>query len=72
MSFFSGHLQLNVKTLQFEDGRMIPAGKYGQSMDAEEKLELTPEEQEMATTVKVNCGDDDGDDGSDSGDGVCW
>ncbi|XP_041459502.1 mitochondrial 10-formyltetrahydrofolate dehydrogenase-like isoform X1 [Lytechinus variegatus] len=43
---------LNVKTLQFEDGRMIPAAKYGQSMDSEEKLELTPEEQEMAKTVK--------------------
>ncbi|XP_072181777.1 mitochondrial 10-formyltetrahydrofolate dehydrogenase-like isoform X1 [Diadema setosum] len=43
---------VNVKTLQFEDGRMIPAAKYGKALEAEEKLELTAEEEAMAKTIK--------------------
>lgn len=42
-----------MKTLQLEDGKMIPAHKYGQAEEAEEKLELTEEELKMADTIKV-------------------
>ena len=45
--------QLKVKTLQFEDGRMIQAQKYGMSGDAEEKIEMTPEEEGFAANIKV-------------------
>ncbi|XP_038054294.1 mitochondrial 10-formyltetrahydrofolate dehydrogenase-like isoform X2 [Patiria miniata] len=43
---------LKVKTLQFEDGRMIQAQKYGLGDDAEEKIEMTPEEVGMAGAIK--------------------
>ncbi|XP_071784206.1 cytosolic 10-formyltetrahydrofolate dehydrogenase-like isoform X1 [Asterias amurensis] len=51
---FSGNdgQMLKVKTLQFEDGRMIQAQKYGMSGDAEEKIEMTPEEEGFAANIK--------------------
>ncbi|XP_071816026.1 mitochondrial 10-formyltetrahydrofolate dehydrogenase-like isoform X2 [Apostichopus japonicus] len=53
MLFFGSDGQgLNVKTLQFEDGKMIPANKYGQAEEAQEALELTEEEVKMADTIK--------------------
>jgi formyltetrahydrofolate dehydrogenase len=42
---------VNVKQLQFEDGKMIAAGKYGQA-EEEVKIEFTPEEQQMADAIK--------------------
>ena len=46
-------LQINVKTLQLEDGRMIPASKYGAAPEEHEKIELTEEEVGMVEKVKV-------------------
>lgn len=51
--FGSDGSALNVKTLQLEDGKMIPAHKYGQAEEAQEKLELTEEELKMADTIKA-------------------
>lgn len=42
---------VNVKQLQFEDGKMIAAGKYGQA-EEEVKIEFSPEEQQMADAIK--------------------
>ncbi|XP_033116577.1 cytosolic 10-formyltetrahydrofolate dehydrogenase-like [Anneissia japonica] len=44
--------QLSVKTLILGDGRMIKAEMYGQAPQELEKLELTDEEQQMASKVK--------------------
>ena len=41
-----------MKQLQFSDGKMIGAEKYG--LEEEEiKVELTPEEEKMAQSIKV-------------------
>ncbi|XP_070557579.1 mitochondrial 10-formyltetrahydrofolate dehydrogenase-like isoform X2 [Ptychodera flava] len=45
--------KLNVKTLLLESGKMIQASKYGQAAEEVEKIELTAEEEEMATTIKA-------------------
>ena len=47
--------QFNVKQLQFADGKMIGAEKYGQQ-EEELKVELTPEEEGMAQNIKVSSG----------------
>ena len=41
-----------MKQLQFADGKMIGAEKYGQE-EEEIKVELTPEENKMAQSIKV-------------------
>ena len=41
-----------MKQLQFADGKMIGAEKYGQE-EEEIKVELTPEEEKMAQGIKV-------------------
>lgn len=46
-------MRVNVGQLQFDSGKMIEAGKYGQP-EEDIQLELTPEEQEMADTIKVS------------------
>lgn len=45
-------VQLQVKNLQFEDGKMIHASKYFSSEEAA-SLELTDEEKKMAEEIKV-------------------
>ena len=45
-------VQVNVKQLQFADGKMIGAEKYGQQ-EEEIKVELSPEEEKMAQTIRV-------------------
>ncbi|XP_062522536.1 cytosolic 10-formyltetrahydrofolate dehydrogenase-like [Corticium candelabrum] len=53
MTFFGNDgMKVTVKTLQFEDGRMIHASKYGQS---EEKIDviLTQEEKAIEATIKA-------------------
>ena len=46
-------LQMSVKTLQLEDGRMIQAAKYGQAEEAAEAIELTDEERVMEAKLRV-------------------
>lgn len=46
-------LQLLVKNLQFEDGKMIPASKYFASGESS-SVELTDEEKKMAAEIKVS------------------
>ena len=46
-------LQLTVKTLQLEDGRMIQAAKFGQAEEAAEAIELTDEERVMEGKLRV-------------------
>lgn len=46
-------LQLLVKNLQFEDGKMIPASKYFSSGESS-SVELTDEEKKMAAEIKVS------------------
>jgi formyltetrahydrofolate dehydrogenase len=46
--------KLNVEQLQFEDGKMIKASKYGKEDDASESLELTPEEKAIEATIVVS------------------
>ena len=41
-----------MKQLQFADGKMIGAEKYGQE-EEEIKVALTPEEEKMAQSIKV-------------------
>ena len=41
-----------MKQLQFADGKMIGAEKYGQE-EEEIKVELTPDEEKMAQSIKV-------------------
>ncbi|XP_078001442.1 mitochondrial 10-formyltetrahydrofolate dehydrogenase-like isoform X2 [Glandiceps talaboti] len=45
--------KLNVKTLLLGDGKMIQASRYGQADEAVAKVELTPEEEAMAETIKA-------------------
>lgn len=45
-------VQLQVKNLQFEDGKMIPAAKYFSSGDTS-SVELTVEEKKMAEEIRV-------------------
>ena len=49
---FCNRPQVNLSQLQFEDGKMIKASRYGQ---AEENItvEFTAEEQEMVEAVRV-------------------
>lgn len=49
--------QLNVGQLQFDSGRMIPASKYGQQ-EEELQLELSDEEKQIETKLKVRIGND--------------
>ena len=44
--------QLNVKQIQFESGKMIPAHKYGATED-EANIELTEDENKMVDAIKV-------------------
>ncbi|XP_064632154.1 cytosolic 10-formyltetrahydrofolate dehydrogenase-like [Lineus longissimus] len=44
---------LNVEQLKFEDGKMIPASKYGQTGGGAGDLKLTDEEQKMQATIKT-------------------
>lgn len=53
MICFSFCLQLTVKTLQLEDGRMIQAAKFGQAEEAAEAIELTDEEKVMEGKLRV-------------------
>ena len=46
-------MQLTVKTLQLEDGRMIQAAKFGQAEEAAEAIELTDEERVMEAKLRV-------------------
>lgn len=46
-------MQLLVKNLQFEDGKMIPASKYFSSGDST-SVELTEEENKMAEEIRVS------------------
>lgn len=46
-------MQLTVKTLQLEDGRMIQAAKFGQAEEAAEAIELTDEERVMEGKLRV-------------------
>ena len=53
LCFDSFCLQLTVKTLQLEDGRMIQAAKFGQAEEAAEAIELTDEERVMEGKLRV-------------------
>lgn len=46
-------LQVNVNQLQFENGKMIQACKFGKEDTSQTKLELTPEEETMIKNLKV-------------------
>ena len=46
-------MQLSVKTLQLDDGRMIQAGKFGQVEEETEAIELTEEEKVMEAMLRV-------------------
>ena len=46
-------MQLTVKTLQLEDGRMIQAAKFGHAEEAAEAIELTDEEKVMEAKLRV-------------------
>lgn len=50
--FNSVHLQLLVKNLQFEDGKMISASQYFCS-GSKAAVELTEEEENFADQIKV-------------------
>lgn len=45
-------MQLQVKNLQFEDGKMIPASKYFSSEETT-SLDLTDDEKKMAEEIRV-------------------
>lgn len=45
-------VQLQVKNLQFEDGKMIPASKYFSSEETA-SLDLTDDEKKMAEEIRV-------------------
>lgn len=45
--------KLNVQQLQFEDGKMIKASKFGKEGGEAESLELTPEEKGMEAAILV-------------------
>lgn len=45
--------QVNVKTLQLDDGKMIPANKYGQTSEEQVELELTDEEKKIVENIQV-------------------
>ncbi|CAK8681490.1 unnamed protein product [Clavelina lepadiformis] len=47
--------KVNVKNIQYSDGRMVPASKFGQA-DASESLELTEEEVGMREKLKAAWG----------------
>lgn len=47
-------VQLLVKNLQFEDGKMIPAAQYFRS-GSSATLELTEEEKSFAEQMRVGC-----------------
>lgn len=49
-----GNLQLLVKNLQFEDGKMIPAAQYFRSADSA-AVELNEEEKAFAEEMRVGC-----------------
>lgn len=44
--------QINIKNIQYADGKMVPASKFGQA-DASESLELTDEEKEMKEKLQA-------------------
>lgn len=44
---------VNVSQLQFENGKMIQASKFGKEDTSQTKLELTPEEETMIKNLKV-------------------
>lgn len=46
-------MQLQVKNLQFEDGKMIPASKYFSSEETT-SLDLTDDEKKMAEEIRVH------------------
>lgn len=45
---------MNVSQLQFENGKMIQASKFGKEDTSQTKLELTPEEETMIKNLKVS------------------
>lgn len=45
---------MNVSQLQFENGKMIQASKFGKEDMSQTKLELTPEEETMIKNIKVS------------------
>lgn len=45
--------QVNVSQIQFENGKMIQASKFGKEDTSQTKLELTPEEETMIQNLKV-------------------
>ena len=44
---------INVKTLQLDDGKMIPASKYGQTSEKEVELVLTDEEMKIKDNLNT-------------------
>lgn len=44
--------RINIKTLQLDDGKMIPANKYGQSSEEQVELELTQDEINITNNIK--------------------
>ena len=44
---------INVKTLQLDDGKMIPASKYGQTSDKEVELVLTDDELKIKDNLNL-------------------
>ncbi len=50
--YYNITVQLQVKNLQFEDGKMIPASKYFSSDEAA-RLDLTDDEKKMAEEIRV-------------------
>lgn len=47
---------MNVSQLQFENGKMIQASKFGKEDTSQTKLELTQEEETMIKNLKVSKG----------------
>ena len=46
-------LQINVTSLQLDDGKMVAANKYGQSSEEQQELELTDHNLKIKDSIKV-------------------
>lgn len=46
-------MQINVTSLQLDDGKMVAANKYGQSSEEQQELELTEDELKIKDNIKV-------------------
>ena len=53
VAYGSDGKKIRVTQLQLDDGRMIPATKWGRE-EKVEKLELSPEEEALAEKLRVN------------------